>query len=78
MSRRRTFIKSNHIDKVINFHKNSNTDIILPNLKVSPTNNTNIIKIVTNKNEVMYLSRANIPYEFKKINILKNIYQLFF
>ena len=46
----RTFIKSNHIDKVINFHKkNLNTDIILPNLKVSPTNNTNIIKIVTNK-----------------------------
>lgn len=63
-------LSPNHIDKVINFHKkNLNTDIILPNLKVSPTNNTNIIKIVTNKkNEVMYLSRANIPYEFKEKN----------
>ena len=41
-------------------------DIILPNLKVKSTNNTNIVKLVTNKkNQVMYISRANIPYEFK-------------
>ena len=56
-----------HVDKVINFHlKNQNIDIILPNLKVKPTNNTNIVKIVSNKkNEVLYISRANIPYEFR-------------
>ena len=56
-----------HINKVIDFHlKNLNYDIILPNLKVKPSNNTNIVKIVSNKkNEVMYISRANIPYEFK-------------
>ena len=44
-----------HIDKVVNQHeKNLDFDIILPNLKVRPTNNTNIIKIVSNKkDEVM-------------------------
>ena len=63
-------ISPNHIDKVIGFHeKNLDFDIILPNLKVKPSHNTNIIKIVTNKkNEVMYLSRANIPHEFKEKN----------
>ncbi len=56
-----------HIDKVIDFHlKNLKYDIILPNLQVRSNNNTNIVKIVSNKkNEVMYISRANIPYEFR-------------
>ena len=46
--------------------KEFSTDIILPNLKIRATNNTNIVKIVSNKkNEVMYISRANIPYEFR-------------
>ncbi len=57
-----------HIDQVINCHlKNFNTDIILPTLRIKPTNNTNIVKIVKNKkNDVMYLSRSNIPFEFKQ------------
>ena len=39
-----------HIDKVIDFHlKNQDVDIILPNLKIKATNNTNIVKLVTNK-----------------------------
>ena len=56
-----------HIDKVIEFHlKNLDADIILPNLKIKSTNNTNIVKLVTNKkNEVIYISRANVPYEFR-------------
>ena len=63
-----------HIDKVINYHlKNMDADIVLPNLKIKPTNNTNLVKIVSNlKNEVLYISRANIPYEFKnKVKHLK-------
>ncbi len=63
-----------HIDKVIEFHlKNKDVDIILPNLKIKSVNNTNIVKIVSNKkNEVLYISRANIPYEFKsKIKSIK-------
>ncbi len=57
-----------HIDKVIDYHiKNYTSDIILPTLKIKPTNNTNIVKVLKNKkNEVMYLSRSNIPFEFKK------------
>ncbi len=56
-----------HIDKVIDFHfKSIGADIILPNLKIPAVNNTNLVKIVADKNKnVMYISRANIPYEFK-------------
>ena len=56
-----------HIDKVISYHlKNRDLDIVLPNLKIKSTNNTNLVKIVANKkNEVLYISRGNIPYEFK-------------
>ena len=54
-----------HVDKVIKHLKNQNIDIVSPNLKIQ-TNNTNIVKIVSNKkNEVLYISRANIPYEFR-------------
>ena len=57
-----------HIDKVVDFHlKNINYDIILPTLKIKPTINTNIIKVIlNNKDEVMYLSRSDIPLSFKK------------
>jgi len=57
-----------HIDKVIDFHVNNrDVDIILPTLEIKPTSNTNIIKVILNKkNEVMYLSRADLPLAFKK------------
>ena len=59
-----------HIDEVINFHiKNNLSDIILPVLRVKKQNNTNIIKVVCDKkNRVLYMSRANIPFEFKRTN----------
>ncbi len=63
-----------HIDKVINEHIKffSSADIILPTLLIAKKNNTNLVKVVCDKkNYVLYLSRANIPFEFKK-NI-KNI-----
>ena len=61
-------ISPNHIDKVIDFHKkNKEIDVILPHLKVPFLNNTNIVKVLFNKkNEVLYISRANVPYQFKK------------
>ena len=61
-------ISPHHIDEVINFHnKNFQTDIILPVLKIKSGNNTNLIKVVTDKrSNVLYLSRANIPFEFKR------------
>ena len=62
-----------HIDKVTDYHiKNFNYDIVLPSLKIKNINNTNIVKVLKNKfNEVIYLSRANVPFEFKEIK--KNI-----
>ena len=66
-----------HIDEVVNYHiKNKKTDIILPTLETKPTTNTNIIKVIINKkNEVMYLSRADLPLSFKKSKnkILKHL-----
>ena len=66
-----------HIDEVINSHQKYNKyDIILPTLKVKVADNHNIIKVVKNtKNEVMYLSRAKIPLEFKSVskNFLKHL-----
>ncbi len=58
-----------HIDQVINFHtKNLKSDIILPTLKVKSKNNTNIIKVIKDINNfVLYLSRGNIPFEYKDI-----------
>tara|TARA_Y100000590_G_scaffold313654_1_gene354570 strand:+ start:263 stop:1024 length:762 start_codon:yes stop_codon:yes gene_type:complete len=60
-------ISPTHIDKVIDFHiKNSDADIILPYFNIKNVNNTNIVKlVVNNKKELMYLSRANVPFEFK-------------
>ncbi len=59
-----------HIEKVVEFHeKNPKADIILPTLKVKSKNNTNIIKVIKNiNNYVIYLSRGNIPFEYKDIN----------
>ena len=56
-----------HIDQVVTFHeKNLKTDIILPTLKVKSKNNTNIIKVIKDiNNYVIYLSRGNIPFEYK-------------
>tara|TARA_B110001452_G_C15181412_1_gene410361 strand:- start:119 stop:862 length:744 start_codon:yes stop_codon:yes gene_type:complete len=56
-----------HIDEVIMFHEaNKDADIVLPTLKIELPDNPNVIKVVTNKkNDVLYLSRAKIPYESK-------------
>lgn len=56
-----------HIDQVVNFHqKNIKSDIILPTLKVKSKNNTNIVKVIKDiKGNVIYMSRGNIPFEYK-------------
>lgn len=57
-----------HIDKVISFHnRNKSIDIVVPNLYVKNTNNENIVKIVFNSNnDVLYMSRLQIPFDQKK------------
>ena len=60
-------VSPKHIDKVIDYHKkNLSADIVLPTLKIKFAENQNIVKVVTdNKKNVLYLSRAKIPLEFK-------------
>ena len=63
-------ISPKHIDKVISYHlKNLNVQIILPTMKIRTLINQNLIKVITDlKNNVLYLSRAQIPFEFNSIN----------
>jgi|TARA_B100001094_G_scaffold158288_1_gene153226 3-deoxy-manno-octulosonate cytidylyltransferase (CMP-KDO synthetase) len=60
-------INPNHINNVINFHKNNlNADIIVPSLKIKHTQNENIVKVIKDKNKnVLYFSRSSLPYGFK-------------
>ena len=60
-------ISPNHIDRLIEYHKkNMLIDIVLPHLLVKNLNNPNLVKIVSDKkNNILYLSRAQIPFEFK-------------
>ena len=66
-------INPKHIDQVINFHKkNFEIDIVLPHLKITHGDNNNIVKLITNlHDEVLYLSRARLPLEFKKNSTFK-------
>ena len=61
-------IDPKHINKIIEFHnKNNNVDIVLPTLKIKNGDNPNIVKVVVDKkNNVLYLSRNQIPFEYKK------------
>lgn len=63
-------IDPNNIDKVINFHKkNLSADIILPTLRSYKKSSKNIVKVlINNKKDVIYLSRYNLPFNFKKKN----------
>jgi len=63
-------IEPSHIDYIIKFHlKNPDADIVLPTLKIKRSKNENIVKCVKDKNKkILYLSRAEIPYEYKKKN----------
>ncbi len=63
-------IDPKNIDKVVIFHKkNLDSDIILPSLISKKKSSKNIVKVLINKNnQVMYLSRYNLPFNFKKKN----------
>ena len=58
------------IDKVIIHHlKNKSADIILPTLPSRRKSSKNIVKVIKdNYNKVLYLSRYNLPFQFKNKN----------
>ena len=55
------------IDDVIKFHKqNKNFDIVLPMKKTRNADDKSLIKVVSSeKNKVLYFSRAKIPFNYK-------------
>jgi 3-deoxy-manno-octulosonate cytidylyltransferase (CMP-KDO synthetase) len=61
-------IDPKNVDKVIDYHrKNKNSDIILPNLPSRYTTDPNLIKLIFNKEKkVMFMTRSDTPYQFKK------------
>ena len=65
-------IDPKHIDQVIKFHeKNREIDIVLPTLKKFIYSGKHVVNVLkTNNNFVIYLSRANLPFQFKKNNYL--------
>lgn len=71
------FISPKHIDQVVEYHKkNENYDIVLPVLRIKNINKPSLVKVIVNKKkEVLYLSRSQLPYEYKKKNkfLLKHL-----
>ena len=67
-------INPKQIDKVINFHlKNFKSDIVVPSLKISVSEDENVIKIVKDINlNVLYFSRLKVPYGFREKNKFLN------
>ena len=60
-------VNPNDIDDVINFHKkNKNFDIVVPCIETKKTYSKNIVKIIKNKNKVIYMTRLDAPCNFSK------------
>jgi 3-deoxy-manno-octulosonate cytidylyltransferase (CMP-KDO synthetase) len=59
-----------HIDIIVDFHKkNMKSDIILPTLKSFKKSGKNVVKVIkSSSNKVLYLSRENLPFEFRNKN----------
>jgi len=65
-------INPNHINKLINFHKsNKKFDIVVPHLINVKKNKTNIVKVISTGNNVIYLTRADAPFPFRDKSKLK-------
>ena len=65
-------IDPDHINYLIKNFKPDFMDIMVPFIKTTEQNNKNIVKIVSNSNgKIMYMSRYDIPYNFRNITTLK-------
>lgn len=62
------FLNPKYLDRAINFHlKNiKKFDVVVPHTLTSEENNKNYVKIISNqKNEILYLTRADAPLSFR-------------
>ena len=65
-------IDPNHINTLIRNFKPKMMDIMVPFVKTTERNNKNIVKIASNsRGKIMYMSRLDIPYNFRKITNLQ-------
>ena len=62
------FINPKDIDRLITFHKKKrNFDIVIPHSKFNTKNDHSAVKIYSDKNnQIIYMSRNDIPYNFYK------------
>ena len=62
------FLNPKYLDRAINFHlKNiKKFDVVVPHTLTKEENNKNYVKIISNeKNEILYLTRADAPLSFR-------------
>ena len=60
-------INPKDIDRVIKFHlKNLNFGCVVPHMKFYEKNKKNVVKIVHEKNRVIFFSRSDLPVPFRK------------
>ena len=53
---------------------NSMHEILMTHIRITTKNNKNFVKLVLDRNEkVLYLSRLDIPYEFEKTTLFKQL-----
>ena len=59
------------LQKVIDFHKCNDFEIVVPYISISGTGNQNRVKIVEAGGRVLYMSRADVPHPFTQSVKLK-------
>ena len=64
-------INPNTIDKLVLRFKKSKFDIMLPYIEINDTGNRNIVKLAAVNDEIIYMSRMDIPCPFSKERKLK-------
>ena len=52
------------ITNVVNFSKEMSHDVVVPYLEISDGDDPNRVKLVTSGENVIYMSRQNVPYQF--------------
>lgn len=52
------------ITNVVNFSKEMSHDLVVPYLEISDGDDPNRVKLVTSGENVLYMSRHNVPYQF--------------
>jgi len=71
-------IDPNHIDSVINFHKNNDYDLILPHINTEEIISKNIVKVIESGGRVIYLLGQIVLFHLEKNFIQEtSIYNFF-